>query len=435
MKCFKDLEKALRANLKELSSKHYVGLSSDEMADVHLELIKDILAVGKPVKSQLQCACNVLYGDASKDERLRFVDSLWLTLQHCRSKSKSMTSGKKLHTAVAQIAKFIKDVSAQPPVESTAVSPARVAPPKVEPASERDVPARDSVFPIKKRRSEPLCFESPKVSKLQAELESVFGRSFPLKTAVDLSCSPMSIVSSACSPSKGAGGGSSSSALPPPLQYVDVVAQCVVRAFADGHLDKAVMTAGPAGFAIAQFLGEPPFESELPNVIALAKPVLDQVSNKAVRKKPAGRFAGGQVAQAQDEGRLVQAPDTPQTQEDVEDLEPAAEDGQEEEGEEDDDAAASDADSIPAAVSYPEPAAQIITERKFHGELLTLGQFAKQSYIQEKVGKKRILVVAVSSSQSENHKVVAQAIFDDLRQRACFTKADALNLRSSKLSN
>ena len=431
MKHPKGLEKVFRANLRNLDADQYVGLSSEQMAETHLELIKDILQCGKPVKSQLQSVVDMLHGEISKDERTRFVDSLWLTLQHCKSKSKSMTSGKKLQGAVADIAKYMKDAPAKH--EGEPVTPGKEA---------AAAPANRS--PVEKQvvcRKEPQmsCFSPPRVSQVRADLEAAFGIQLPRQISVDLSMSPFSVVSIENSPVRVSGAGSSSSGEQPPVQYVDPVAKCVLRVFADGRVEKATMSAGPKGFAMAQFHGEPAFESELPDVILSMQEAPKKGPATGTYKRPAARGQGERARKRKREQEEESVGELEEQQQESE------EEGEDEEEEEEDTEHLEEGDgeyehaeleSVASTQAYPEEEPQnddSVTERKFHGAALVKGQFSKQSYIQEKVGQKKLLVVAVSVTQSPLHKQIIQQIYDDLSKRHVFTKADAVNLRASML--
>ena len=86
------LDKVFRANLRTLDAVHFIGLNSETMATRHQDLFLDILRTCKqneckPVKSELLAAVNRMYEESPKDDRTRFVDSLWITLLHCKEKA------------------------------------------------------------------------------------------------------------------------------------------------------------------------------------------------------------------------------------------------------------------------------------------------------------------------------------------------------------
>ncbi len=62
-------------------------------------------------------------------------------------------------------------------------------------------------------------------------------------------------------------------------EYLDKGKPCMMRCYNDGSCEESNMTPGPHGFAMSQFGAEAPTETEVPNLVLVAKP--------GVMKKPA----------------------------------------------------------------------------------------------------------------------------------------------------
>jgi len=71
---------------------------------------------------------------------------------------------------------------------------------------------------------------------------------------------------------------------PAPKQLQYLTGDGLVRAAPDGAMQCAVMTAGPNGFALATFAGEPAIETEVPNIVLPAPSVKE---TPRVRQRPA----------------------------------------------------------------------------------------------------------------------------------------------------
>ena len=75
-------------------------------------------------------------------------------------------------------------------------------------------------------------------------------------------------------------------------EYPDGTTGKMVRVFPDGSKQEASMAPGPGGFAIASFAGEPPFETEIPNLLlppsALAPAEHSHAAEPVVGQPPAG---------------------------------------------------------------------------------------------------------------------------------------------------
>jgi hypothetical protein len=189
------------------------------------------------------------------------------------------------------------------------------------------------------------------------------------------------------------------------------------------------MQPGPNGFALAVFPGDnsSAIETELPNLMLIAKA-------QAVMKRPAGRGVKAlKISTPTVSEEAVEAESVPKSPE----LVPFGScDLEEDEGEEEEEGTEDEELEEPPAQEAHEPAS-IPDAELFKGDQLKVVYAAKQSYIQDKVvvaGKtKWRLVVAVSEGQAEDHKEIVAGILAKLKRKPAFSKAEALNLRTSSL--
>ena len=97
---------------------------------------------------------------------------------------------------------------------------------------------------------------------------------------------------------------------PAPVEYTDFPKGVVYRLQPDGSHLEAHMTAGPNGFALAQFPGEEMQESELPNLLLeSSKNLLERVAKVPqlpLQKKPSAKKpAEARIAQKPAEGQVA----------------------------------------------------------------------------------------------------------------------------------
>jgi hypothetical protein len=72
-------------------------------------------------------------------------------------------------------------------------------------------------------------------------------------------------------------------------EYLDKGKPCMMRCYNDGSCEESNMTPGPNGFGMSQFGADAPTETEVPNLVLVAKPgvMKKPAVAKGVMKKPA----------------------------------------------------------------------------------------------------------------------------------------------------
>ena len=266
----RDILKVLKANgLQHLpKAETYAHLNVEDMIEKNKELVMDILKESqRPTCKVLQAGCVLHFPGCTKDMCKGWCDKLVHCISYCRSK-RSASSGKKLPPAVFDIVNFLKSGKRATVSITASGSTARSSP--------AQLPLQDSQQ------------SSEKSPEGKADIYRQYGLQPPMSPAPE---SEAIVVSSqednSCvqPPAKEA----------PPKQegaqlacreYFDSGRLCMVKAYADGTLVQASMSAGPHGFMRAQFPDEVGArDTEIPNLRAATAAMKKPASS--AKKRPA----------------------------------------------------------------------------------------------------------------------------------------------------
>jgi len=102
-----DYVKALRANIDTWHN-GFVSLNLDEVAGAYQDFLVDLLSkTVRPTKDLLLKAAKSTYKEVAEPELAMFVDRMMQVVQYCRTKSKSMSTGAKMHPSVCKLAQLL----------------------------------------------------------------------------------------------------------------------------------------------------------------------------------------------------------------------------------------------------------------------------------------------------------------------------------------
>lgn len=361
-----DLIKAFRGFSRDLNVGLLVG-DLDVVCTNFEKLMCDVLRVSvRPTALLLQQASKLAW-ECNADTALLFRQRLSAAYQHCRLKSKSATSGKKLAPAVWNIATLMKQLS---PEEvslgsqlivrakklqrrlsdpgSPVASLAKKTPPPSSPETRR---------PQKSAKSfETSSVPDPSVMSV-ADINALFGgRGAPSRPQA-AEASDLELLSAAGSPkspslrlrlpkfsspslqlrrppSSSSRPSQKSPASGPSKCYFDSCRGTMVRLLEDGTVEAAKLIPGESAFATACFEGEEPFPTEIPSL--LAQELLDEP--QAI-KRPASR--------------ALKRPAAAMSEAEAEESDAAEDDADEEQEEQEEEPPAEDASAAPAQIPQP----------------------------------------------------------------------------------
>ena len=443
-----DIGRLLRAE-GCLSESKYLHSDIEKVVENYADFMVAVLKfTQRPIESLLVRAAEEAFDKLEPGEAKTFASRMTAAFSYCRDKSRKMTTGKKLNAAV------LKVCTAMLGKEGTPSKEARPSLECKEGSSRTSGSSTDIEAPLHHKRPLPVRSPSPvqnrfstpdRVSKLRKEMSAAFG-TLPdtmevLKSPIVIEDSPVVTGrnSAAAQKSSSAAGSQHGPSSTKYVQYEDSAKLCVCRILPSGQVLEASMQIGSHGFLIARFADEEPFESEIPNALFALK---SAASGIAVMRKPAA--ATQQVKRKAKDVDSKHVPREPSPEfvslagaEDKGDdkADSAASTLHDEEGEEES-AGSPDEEIDPDA---EEPAASTPDPLSFKGAMLKYVPAKKQSYIQEKIvvaGKNKLrLVVAVSETQSQNHKQLVKDMFDKLCKMKSFTKSKAVGLRTVALSS
>jgi hypothetical protein len=296
----KDVAKVLRANMQRLPAPDvYCNSDLDLVVHSFEDTLVDLLhCTLRPTGTVLTQAAVAAF-DVDAGTASLFAQRLMAALAHCRLKSKSTVSGKKLHPSVLTVVRALntlrepgigqKLVAGAAKLRSWQVSPpskpsAAVVLPARSPVSDLEVPASSP----KARRATASSSQSSKKARTREEIFKELGVTPPRsqRATVDLASPTVSVVaideSPAAEPQLAAvdrRGPEPSELKKEYVEYTDNARACRVRLWQNGRKEFAIMTPGPAGFARSAFDSELPCETEIPNLMLHPLP--------HVMKKPA----------------------------------------------------------------------------------------------------------------------------------------------------
>lgn len=292
------MAKVLRANVRSFQKEHWNSTNIEDVVAEYQDFIVDALRLtARPTVGVMTSAAKVTFGEDLEKCKM-FAVRMQAAISYCRVKAKSATSGMKLSQPVRRVVEVIvkagKTTSAQaslgpPRGPGTLWKGARALARKISEASSAGV--RKACLPAAEdspasEAGSSVAPESPpqeqSLETVRSSILSLYGVQ-PNKRGLTINLSSQSDGDSVVGELTAAGeetqeekpeeviaGGkfaAHNDSAPPGefVQYTDSVKAAVVRRFANGAVVEAKMCCGPGGFAMAEFPGDPPFESEVPN--------------------------------------------------------------------------------------------------------------------------------------------------------------------------
>ena len=252
----KESARVLRGAVPSILDRKYLDPDLDVVCDHYKTLLLDLLKLtARPTAGLLKQAAADVYGhQCSLHECNLFGDTIASAISHCRSKCKSMTSGKKLHSSVKEIVAAI--AASQESLDKANRQAAADSAPRVFPSStpvrklERDSSSRPSmlnVSPDDVRAMYGLGVQSRNAASKNAWDEELVALSSQEVFDSQRDSAPFSIASSSKDPPPA----QKASAVAKP--YFDASVNCMARLLPNGHREFAVMSKGPRNFAFATF--------------------------------------------------------------------------------------------------------------------------------------------------------------------------------------
>ena len=299
----KDLRKVFLLHIKEVE----LDIKSFREEEDHvikkyealmLDIIEETL---RPTEKVLQTAIVETYSVSHKDGKA-IARGLHTAFKYARSKLQSASSGTKLAPSTWRVVQRMKELSGtqSSPAKSSPVKPLQVVP--AQPTSACS-PIRRMRF---KGKGEVIANLGPQDIFAQYGLSSAACSSAAASSskgpAADLEDDDVEIISHGGTVISSASSDQAGADLQAMIQegmvpggqkpYFDPSAGCYVRVLAGGQSEKAELSKGPAGFCLAQFPGEHPFTSQVPNLWLETQakgkgPKLKRARGKAVPKKKA----------------------------------------------------------------------------------------------------------------------------------------------------
>ena len=301
----KDLRKVFLLRIKEVK----LDIKSFREEEDHvikkyealmLDIIEETL---QPTEKVLQTAIVETYSvRVSHKDGKAIARGLHTAFKYARSKLQSASSGKKLAPSTWRVVQRMKELSGtqSSPAKSSPVKPLQVVP--AQPTSACS-PIRRMRF---KGKGEMIANLGPQDIFAQYGLSSAACSSAAASSsrgpAADLEDDDVEIIRHGGTVISSASSDQAGADLQAMIQegmvpggqkpYFDPSAGCYVRVLAGGQSEKAELSKGPAGFCLAQFPGEHPFTSQVPNLWLETQakgkgPKLKRARGKAVPKKNA----------------------------------------------------------------------------------------------------------------------------------------------------
>ena len=277
------VQKAIRANVTNIVSSHYNSPDTEDVVSNYVDFLKDLCSLTpRASKMQLEICCSKVMGVSSEEARC-WASAMMRCLQHCGSKIKSCTSGRKQHKDVWQVIQVMKRRDFQSEsLESEPAAPDRDSSSKapMSPPAARSPILRKHGFARRSKMflspfadaDDSAGSKSPLSSYKTSTRAEVFAR-FGLSSDITLrskSAAPavwddvmdlQSSQESVAATMQQSSGASSSNV----VQFLDTARLVMVRTVA-GKSEDARMTAGEDGFMIANF-GDGDIPTEVPAVL------------------------------------------------------------------------------------------------------------------------------------------------------------------------
>ena len=295
----KETARVLRGAVPSILDRNYLDPDLDVVCGHYQTVLLDLLKLtARPNPGLLKQAAFEVFGhQSSAHECNLFGDQMAAAISYCRSKGKSMTSGKKLPASVKAIVTAMFDSQDSSDISFVGAKAASDAAPRVSPPPTparklaRDSSSRPSllnVTPDDVRAMYGLGAQSRQMASKTAWEDDFVVLSSHEVLDSQADAAPFSTASS----SRDAPPAMKSSAAAKP--YFDASVNCMVRLLPNGHREFAFMSKGPGNFAIATF-GKGPaaevFDTEVPNLLLEAKPP----PKLNVRKRPAAAMRKASV--------------------------------------------------------------------------------------------------------------------------------------------
>ncbi len=401
-----DIAKIMRANRVIIDLKVLTGSMDDVICHYRNFLCDCLLATPRLIKPIIVEAALATCKDISKSEAELFANFMVQAVSYARLKSKSTSSGSKLHPAVLEVVRVLNKTGNQ------SVGQSLIA--KAKSLQEEDL---QEVSPKRKGPSE----DCEPVSKISRVVPSGSSSSSSSSYNAVMALYMMPIPTSRshllppCIHEVASSQEDLLSQSPPRLtrsakhyqQYVDGAQGCIVRVRSDGELQKATMTPGPVGFLLADFDGEI-VQSEIPNIML------------EVMKKPAAAPRCVAEEEGEDEEKEEEEEEKDEEEEEDEEKETDAE-VPEEKGEEDEKEKNEETSTKKKKKNFLELESSPKLKANYTFQAPAFGKvyaefYSKKSYLRylDDENKKRLLVI-LDEKQHSNHQDILEQLVSHAR--------------------
>ena len=289
-----DVAKVLRGSMASLRDDKFASADMNFIIEQNSETLVDLLKLTqRPTAKLVADGARLAFNCEASSGKL-FGERMAAAVSHCRTKKNQMTTGKKLPDSLLKVIKALGCNSQSPsPITSpttqkfdrlwgsgkrllrrvsSASSDCEVAEPTMK-AAKLATPTRTAVLSLYGASSSTGHEPSGVVSIDDSDGEAT-------------SAAGVSGAASAAGVSSAAGSQATKFVV---REYLDKGKPCMMRCYNDGSCEESNMTPGPHGFAMSQFGADAPTETEVPNLVLVAKPgvMKKPAAAKGVMKKPA----------------------------------------------------------------------------------------------------------------------------------------------------
>ena len=295
-----DLVKVLRAHLPQGLDKKYLDHEPGMLVQAYEDIISDVLLrTSRPTKSLLQSAAVKAWQNVKTSEAETWGSQVAKAVSWCYNKRLQVSTGVKLNAAVRRIIQQINkqsfgvrkteaDIAKDPPSRKRALKPTLSRTSKQSQASRESLPknkkrcSSTSVDELRKIYGLPLMSSTAASSSSNAQPD------LPGSSLIDLDAETVSSESSdvKCKGQEAPAG----------LEYFDSSSCKMVRWSSGKKILSAQMTEGPNGFALVEWPGESPVETEIPNLALQGAGLRPQDKPKPKAKSKAKGKAKGKAA-------------------------------------------------------------------------------------------------------------------------------------------
>jgi hypothetical protein len=283
-----DVAKVLRANMVSLRDDKFASADINFVIQEHCETLVDLLKLTDRPTARLVADGARLAFNCEVTTGKMFGERMAAAISFCRTKKSQMTSGKKLQGTLLKVINALGHSGAGPS-PSSSPSPA----PKFDKlwGSGKKLLRRVSSASSDCQEAEPASKKPKLVAPTRAAVFALYGAS---SSSSGGGYEPSGVVD-LCDSDGEAGGASGAAGAVEGKQkkvvreYLDKGKPCMMRCYDDGTVEESTMTPGPKGFGVSQFGTEAPTETEVPNLVLVAKPVAMKkpAASSAPKQKPA----------------------------------------------------------------------------------------------------------------------------------------------------